>query len=70
MNAIYCKAMKISPKARKKRTQGEIINLISVDAYKFSEFAMFYSYIWSSPLQIILGFYLLYIQLGKRTFID
>lgn len=69
VNLIYIKALKISPSAKKNRTQGELTNLISIDANKFSDFAPFFAYIWSAPLQIFIGFYLLYRQLGYAVFV-
>lgn len=42
MNLVYCKAMRISNKARNKMSSGQIINLMSVDADKFSDFAPFF----------------------------
>ena len=42
MNLIYCKAMRISNKARNKMSSGQIVNLMSIDADKFSDFAPFF----------------------------
>lgn len=42
---------------------------MSVDADKLSDFAPFFSYVWSSPLQILIGLYLLHNQMGNAVFV-
>ena len=65
-NLIFSKTLKMSPKARKNRTTGEIVNLMQIDASRFADVAPFLAFVWSSPFQIALGIYLLYEQLGKN----
>lgn len=67
-NLIFSKSFKISSKARKSRTTGEMVNLISIDACRFQELSTFLAFIWSVPIQIIIGFYLLYKQIGYAAF--
>lgn len=107
MNLIYVKAMRLSNKAKNKMSSGQIVNLMSVDADHFSDFAPFFgrtflcishraftsfqlknfqttlfianyrthlaltiaAFIWSSPIQIVIGFYLLHQQLGNGVFL-
>lgn len=42
MNLIYAKAMRLSNKAKNKMSSGQIVNLMSVDADHFSDFAPFF----------------------------
>lgn len=65
--AIYKKALKISNAARKASSAGEIVNLMAVDAQRFMDLASTVNIIWSAPLQIILAFYFLWIQLGPSV---
>ena len=50
---IYEKSLKLSSESKKKYSQGEIINLISVDAEKFDDAAFTAHYLWTSPLAVI-----------------
>ena len=66
-DAIYQKALRLSPTARSKYTTGEIVNLMAVDANRIIEFVLFVNVGWSSPIQIIISIYLLWQQLGIAT---
>ncbi|XP_050313202.1 multidrug resistance-associated protein 1-like [Anthonomus grandis grandis] len=68
VSAIYRKALRISNAARKDKTVGEIVNLMSVDAQKFQELVMFVNFLWSAPISIILAISLLYQELGVAVF--
>lgn len=63
-NLIFNKTLKLSPKAKKNLTFGQIINLYSVDSSKFTDTAPQFVLLLSSPLQICIGFYALYLILG------
>lgn len=65
--AIYRKALRMSNMARKQRTVGEIVNLMSVDAQKFVELTAYLNMIWSAPLQIALALYFLWDVLGPSV---
>ncbi|KAI7696126.1 Multidrug resistance-associated protein 1 [Sarcoptes scabiei] len=67
VSAVYRKSLKLSNSARKKTTTGEIINLMSVDAQRFVDLLPFLNLLWSSPLQILLATYFLWIQLGPSV---
>lgn len=64
INLIYIKLSKLSSTAKKTRTTGEIVNLISVDANRFLDVLSYVNFLWSGPFQILFGTYLLYQQLG------
>ena len=65
---VFSKSLKLAPKAKKQRTSGEVVNLISVDTGRFADVAPFLPFVWSSPFQIGLGIYLLWEQLDKALF--
>ncbi|XP_044271389.1 multidrug resistance-associated protein 1 isoform X7 [Tribolium madens] len=67
VSAIYKKALRVSNKARKESTVGEIVNLMSVDAQKFIDLTAYINMIWSAPLQIILALYFLWNILGPAV---
>ncbi|KAI7815048.1 ABC subfamily C member [Rhyzopertha dominica] len=67
VSAIYRKALRMSNSARKESTVGEIVNLMSVDAQKFTDLTAYLNMIWSAPLQIILALYFLWDILGPSV---
>lgn len=54
----------MSNTARKESTVGEIVNLMSVDAQRFTDLTTYLNMIWSAPLQIALALYFLWETLG------
>ena len=68
-NLVFYKAVRLSPKARKATTVGQITNLFQIDSARFSSYATYFVYIWSTPFQIIIAFSLLYLLVGNATFI-
>ena len=66
--AVYNKALRLSNKARKKSTVGEIVNLMSVDAQRIMDLMSYIHMIWSAPLQIILSLVFLYMSMGPSIF--
>ncbi|KAJ2514082.1 hypothetical protein H4217_005958 [Coemansia sp. RSA 1939] len=66
--AIYRKTLRLSNEARQEYTTGSIITMFSVDVQNVTTAANTAHMVWSSPLQIILGIYLLYSTLGWSVF--
>ncbi|XP_034235576.1 multidrug resistance-associated protein 1-like isoform X2 [Thrips palmi] len=64
ISAIYRKALRVSNSLRKELTLGEIVNLMAVDAQRFTELMAYINLVWAAPLQIILALYFLYQTLG------
>lgn len=62
--AIYTKSLRLSNAAKQTFTTGEIVNFIAVDLQRIVDFFNNLNTIWSSPVQIAIGVYLLYLQLG------
>ncbi|KAG8323926.1 Canalicular multispecific organic anion transporter 1 [Homalodisca vitripennis] len=67
MAAVYKKALRISPAARKESTVGEVVNLMAVDAQRCSDFAQYIHYIWTAPISICVALYFLWNLLGIST---
>uniref|UniRef100_A0A0N4X318 ABC transmembrane type-1 domain-containing protein n=1 Tax=Haemonchus placei TaxID=6290 RepID=A0A0N4X318_HAEPC len=63
-SAVYSKAMNLSNNARKNRTTGEIVNLMSVDIQRLQDMTTFVMLFWSAPLQVILSIIFLWRILG------
>ena len=61
-------ALALSNKARRTKTVGEIVNLMSVDAQRFMDIMTYLHIIWSGPLQTVLSLVFLYITLGPSIF--
>ncbi|PIO52341.1 ABC transporter, ATP-binding protein, partial [Teladorsagia circumcincta] len=57
-------AMNLSNNARKNRTTGEIVNLMSVDIQRLQDMTTFVMLFWSAPLQVILSIVFLWRILG------
>ncbi|KAK3912845.1 Canalicular multispecific organic anion transporter 2 [Frankliniella fusca] len=62
--AIYRKSLRMSNVARKDKTVGEIVTLMSVDAQRFLDLGGLITMVWSAPIQIIVALYFLWDILG------
>ncbi|VDO25826.1 unnamed protein product [Haemonchus placei] len=62
--AIYRKTLRLSSSARRSKTVGEIVNLMSIDVDRFQQISPQTMQYWSNPLQIGLALFLLWHQLG------
>ena len=65
---LCLQALRLSNSARKERTVGEIVNLMSVDAQRFMDLMSYLHMIWSAPLQIVLALIFLYFTMGYSIF--
>ncbi|XP_071430083.1 ATP-binding cassette sub-family C member 3 isoform X3 [Pithys albifrons albifrons] len=64
---IYRKSLAITNSAKRSSTIGEIVNLMSVDAQRFTDLMTFLNMLWSAPLQIFLALYFLWQALGPSV---
>ncbi|PVU96626.1 hypothetical protein BB559_002317 [Furculomyces boomerangus] len=64
VTAIYKKTLLMSNKARTQFNTGDVVNRMSVDAQRISDCCHYGHRLWSTPFQISLALYLLYINLG------
>lgn len=64
MVAVYQKQLKVSSLGRQRHSTGEVVNYISVDAYRMGEFVMWFHVGWTSVVQIFLSITVLYVVVG------
>ncbi|CAN0881717.1 ABC transporter C family member 8 [Linum grandiflorum] len=64
MLAVYEKQLKLSSLGRKRHSAGEIVNYISVDAYRMGEFPWWLHSTWSLTLQLFLSIAVLFGVVG------
>jgi ABC-type bacteriocin/lantibiotic exporter with double-glycine peptidase domain len=64
VGTIYQKGLTLSSQSRQSRTIGEMINIMSVDANRISNFTWYMHDFWLVPLQIGLALTILYLSLG------
>jgi ABC-type multidrug transport system fused ATPase/permease subunit len=62
--AVYQKSLALSGLSRRSRTNGEMINIVSVDADRVDTFAWFLHEVWLLPLQVGMAMFILYSTLG------
>ncbi len=61
-------ALRMSTKARRTSTVGEIVNLMSVDAQMFMDLMPYLHMLWSAPFQIVLALIFLWFSMGPSIF--
>uniref|UniRef100_A0A1I7ZCL6 ABC transmembrane type-1 domain-containing protein n=1 Tax=Steinernema glaseri TaxID=37863 RepID=A0A1I7ZCL6_9BILA len=69
ISTIYSKALRMSNEARRNRTSGEIVNLMSVDVDVFMSFTRDMVTLWSAPISLIVATIMLYNLLGVAAFV-
>jgi hypothetical protein len=62
---IFRKSLKLSGAAKKERSVGETVNLMSIDSQRIMDVIMSLNLLWSSPLTITLSIYSLWAYLGQ-----
>ncbi|XP_026431053.1 ABC transporter C family member 9-like [Papaver somniferum] len=65
---IYKKGLHLSNQSRQSHTSGEIINLMSVDIQRITEFIWYMNIIGMLPIQISLATCILYLNLGLSSY--
>lgn len=64
IGAIYRKSLLLSSQARKDYSTGDIVNLMAIDSQRFIDMVRHVNYLWTGPVLILIGFYLLYQEIG------
>ncbi|KAH9627496.1 hypothetical protein KSS87_006187 [Heliosperma pusillum] len=64
MSHIYRKGLVLSGQARQAHTGGEIINYMSVDVQRITDFVWYMNKLWMLPVQISLAVFVLHTSLG------
>ncbi|XP_010269959.1 PREDICTED: putative ABC transporter C family member 15 isoform X2 [Nelumbo nucifera] len=67
ISQIYKKGLHLSSQSRQSHTSGEIINYISVDIQRITDFIWYVNTIWMLPIQISLAMYILNMNLGTGS---
>ncbi|CAN1178199.1 ABC transporter C family member 10 [Linum perenne] len=65
--AIYQKQLVLSNAAKTTHSPGEIVNYVSIDAYRVGEFSYWFHQIWTTMLQIFLALFIIYYSVGMAT---
>ncbi|OVA05626.1 ABC transporter [Macleaya cordata] len=65
--AIYRKQLRLSNAAKTMHSAGEIMNYVTVDAYRVGEFSYWLHHTWTTSLQIILALVILVRAVGLAT---
>ncbi|KAL7114288.1 hypothetical protein ACP275_04G111200 [Erythranthe tilingii] len=66
-SAIYRKQLRLSNAARVTHSSGEIMNYVTVDAYRIGEFAFSSHQLWTTSLQLCLVIVILFQSVGPAT---
>ncbi|XP_073131517.1 ABC transporter C family member 10-like [Henckelia pumila] len=66
--AVYQKQLRLSNSAKMIYSSGEIMNFVTVDAYRIGEFPFWFHQIWTTSLQLCLAIIILYQAVGLATF--
>ncbi|KAG1335150.1 ABC transporter C family member 10 [Cocos nucifera] len=65
--AIYQKQLKLSNSAKMFHSSGEIMNYVTVDAYRIGEFPFWFHQTWTTSLQLCISLVILYNAVGLAT---
>ncbi|XP_073110612.1 ABC transporter C family member 10 isoform X2 [Elaeis guineensis] len=65
--AIYRKQLKLSNSAKLIHSSGEIMNYVTVDAYRIGEFPFWFHQTWTTSLQLCISLGILYHAVGLAT---
>ncbi|XP_050941915.1 putative ABC transporter C family member 15 isoform X4 [Cucumis melo] len=61
---IYQKGLRLSSRSRQSCSSGEILNYMSVDIQRITDFSWYLNTLWMLPIQISLAMYILHTNLG------
>jgi len=66
-SVCYSKALKLSTFSRSKSTAGEILTLMSVDTQRVVQLFNSLHRVWSTPIEVCIAIYFLYVTMGAAT---
>lgn len=69
ISQIYKKGLILSSQSRQIRSSGEIINIMSVDVQRITDFIWYLNTVWMLPVQISLAIYILHLNLGTGALV-
>ncbi|XP_021818604.1 ABC transporter C family member 10-like [Prunus avium] len=62
--AIYQKQLRLSNSAKMAHSPGEMVNYVTVDAYRIGEFPYWFHQMWTTSLQLCLSLLIVYFSVG------
>lgn len=65
--AIYKKQLRLSNASRLMHSNGEVMNYVTVDAYRIGEFPFWFHQTWTTSLQLCISLVILYRAVGLAT---
>ncbi|GLT78147.1 hypothetical protein SLA2020_496930 [Shorea laevis] len=65
--AIYQKQLRLSNSAKMTHSPGDIVNYVSLDAYRIGEFPYWFHQIWATSLQLCLALFIVYYSVGLAS---
>lgn len=65
--AVYKKQLRLSNAAKMMHSAGEIMNYVTVDAYRIGEFPFWFHQLWTTSLQLCFALIILYRAVGLAT---
>ncbi|ONI07312.1 hypothetical protein PRUPE_5G112700 [Prunus persica] len=65
--AIYRKQLRLANSAKMAHSPGEIVNYVTVDAYRIGEFPYWFHQMWTTSLQLCLSLLIVYFSVGLAT---
>ncbi|KAL8555682.1 hypothetical protein ACS0TY_003484 [Phlomoides rotata] len=69
ISQIYKKGLILSSQSRQSRSSGEIINIMSVDVQRITDFIWYLNTVWMLPVQISCAIFVLHINLGMGALV-
>ncbi|KAK2664216.1 hypothetical protein Ddye_002790 [Dipteronia dyeriana] len=65
--AIYSKQLRLSNSSKMLHTPGDIVNYVTVDAYRIGEFPYWFHQIWATSLRLCIALLIVYYSVGYAT---
>ncbi|XP_057969287.1 ABC transporter C family member 10-like [Malania oleifera] len=65
--AIYQKQLRLSNATNTRHSAGDVVNYLTVDAYRIAEFPYWFHKTWSTSLQIFIALIIIYYSVGLAT---
>lgn len=59
--------MRLSSRAKRDYTLGEIVNLMAVDVQRLMDSVLYFNLVWTAPVQVSIAIYLIWIRLGPAV---
>lgn len=64
---VYRKSLLLDSASFLSVTTGQVVNLISNDAFKFEQASIFVHFLWNAPVELCVALYLLWQEIGPAS---